>query len=109
MRVLLDENLDHRLRSYLAPHEAFTVTFKGWAGLQNGELLRAAEDDGIQVLLTGDQTLALEQNLAAREIAVVVLTSLELPILKRRLPQIIRAIEEATPGSVQIVECGSTS
>ena len=29
----------------------------GWAGLKNGELLKAAEGGGIDVLLTGDQTL----------------------------------------------------
>ena len=56
MKVLLDENLAHRLRKNLGAHEVFTVSYKGWAGLKNGELLRAAEDDGIEVFLTGDQT-----------------------------------------------------
>jgi hypothetical protein len=41
MRVLLDENLDHALRKLLGSHEVVTVTFMGWAGLQNGALLRA--------------------------------------------------------------------
>lgn len=45
MRVLLDENLDHRLRSQLGPHEVFTASYKGWDGFKNGDLLRAAEDD----------------------------------------------------------------
>jgi hypothetical protein len=35
----------------------------GWASLKNGELLRAAEENGIDVLLTGDGTLSYEQNL----------------------------------------------
>jgi hypothetical protein len=30
--------------------------------LRNGELLQAAEEDGIEVFLTGDQTLLHEQN-----------------------------------------------
>lgn len=57
MRVLLDENLDHALRKLLGPHEVMTVAYLGWAGLQNGALLRAAEESSIDVLLTGDQTL----------------------------------------------------
>ena len=67
MKVLLDENLAHRLRKNLgARHEVFTVSYKGWAGLKNGELLRTAENDGIEVFLTGDQTLTHEQNLKER-------------------------------------------
>lgn len=73
MRVLLDENLDHALRKLLGPHEVVTVTYMGWTGLQNGALLNAAEDSGIDVLLTGDQTLAKEQNLAWRRLAIVAL------------------------------------
>ena len=68
MKVLLDENLAHRLRKNLGTHEVFTVTYKGWAGLKNSELLRTAEQDGIEVFLTGDQTLANEQNLTGVEL-----------------------------------------
>ena len=75
MKVLLDENLAHRLRTKLGVHEVFTVSYKGWAGLSNGELLRTAENNGIEVFLTGDQTLAYEQNLSGRAIAVVALSS----------------------------------
>lgn len=73
MKVLLDENLAHRLRKNLGAHEVFTVNFKGWAGLKNGDLLRTAENNGIEVFLTGDQTVTYEQNLTERTIAIVVL------------------------------------
>ena len=69
MRVLLDENLDHALRNLLRPHDVFTTNFMGWAGFKNGELLRAAEENGIDVFLTGDRTLAQEQNLPGRRLA----------------------------------------
>jgi hypothetical protein len=52
--VLLDENLDHALRKLLGRHEIVTVTYMGWTGLKNGELLQLAEDNGMEVLLTGD-------------------------------------------------------
>jgi hypothetical protein len=55
VKVLLDENLAHRLRKNLGTHEVFTVGYKGWAGLKNGELLRTAEENGIEVFLTGDR------------------------------------------------------
>jgi hypothetical protein len=51
VKVLLDENLAHRLRKNLGTHEVSTVSYKGWAGLKNGELLRAAENEGIEVFL----------------------------------------------------------
>jgi hypothetical protein len=63
VKVLLDENLDHGLRKHLSGHDVVTVRFMGWAGLKNGELLRAAEDNGVEVLVTGDRTLNYEQNL----------------------------------------------
>ena len=107
MKVLLDENLDHALRKLLGQHEVVTVTFMGWAGLKNGELLRTAEDDGIEVLLTGDQTLNHEQSLTGRRLAIVALSAIQLPIIKKHLPKIIAAIDDAVPGSFQAVDCGT--
>jgi hypothetical protein len=60
VKVLLDENLDHRLRKHLGSHDVFTASYMGWDGLKNGQLLRAAEDGGFDVFVTGDQTLAYE-------------------------------------------------
>ena len=101
MKVLLDENLDHALRNLLGQHEVVTVAYMGWAGLKNGELLRTAEDKGIDVLLTGDRTLDTEQNLTGRRLAIVAQSAIQLPIIKKHLPKIIRAIEDAAPGSFQ--------
>ena len=106
MKVLLDENLDHALRTLLGQHEVVTAAYMGWAGLSNGELLRVAEDNGIEVLLTGDQTLNHEQNLAGRRLAVVALSAIQLPVIKTHLPTIVAAIDNARPGSFQVVECG---
>lgn len=107
MKVLLDENLAHRLRKNLGAHEVFTVTYKGWAGLKNGELLRTAEQDGIEVFLTGDKTLVHEQNLKGCKLGIVALSSVEWDILKDYLPLIIAAIDNALPGSFQEVDCGN--
>ncbi len=106
MKVLLDENLDHALRPLLTPHEVVTASYMGWAGLKNGELLRVAEESGIEVLLTGDQTLGEEQNLENRRLAIVALSAIQLPIIRQSVAAIVAAIDEADPGSFRIVECG---
>jgi hypothetical protein len=36
MKLLLDENLPHRLRPLLVGHEAFTVAYMNWQGIENG-------------------------------------------------------------------------
>jgi hypothetical protein len=106
VKVLVDENLDHGLRKLLAEHEVFTVSFLGWAGLKNGELLRAAEDNGMEVLPTGHQSLGYEQNLTGRKLAIVVVSAIRLPILVNYLPDTYAAITGAKPGSFQTVGCG---
>jgi hypothetical protein len=95
VKVLLDENLDHRLRIHLGAHEVFTASYKGWDGFKNGKLLQAAEDDGFDVLVTGDQTLYYEQSLAGRRLAIVAPSSVEWRILKDYLSQIVNAVDSA--------------
>jgi hypothetical protein len=109
VKVLLDENLDHRLRNHLGAREVFTASYQGWDGFKNGKLLQAAEDDGFEVLVTGDQTLQYEQNLTGRRLAIVSLSSVEWRIIKDHLPQIIAAIDNAAFGSFQAVDCGTFS
>ena len=53
------------------------IDWLAWSGLKNGELLRTTENDGFEVFLTGDQTMSYEQDLTARQIAVVVLSAIE--------------------------------
>jgi hypothetical protein len=66
-------------------------------------------NNGIDVLLTGDGTLNNEQNLAGRRLAIVALSAIQLPIIKKHLSMIMAAIGDATPGSFQAVDCGAFS
>lgn len=86
-----------------------TVAYLGWASLKNGELLTAAEENDVDVLLTGDGTLYYEQNLTGRRLEVVTLSAIHLPIIRKHLPEIIRTINNAVPGSLQAVDCGTFS
>jgi hypothetical protein len=105
--VSLHENFAHRLRKSLGAHEVFTVSYRGWAGLKNGELLRTAEENGIEVFVTGDKTLLHEQNLQRWNLGIVAVSSVEWEILKNYLPLIIAAIDSTLPGSFQEVDCGT--
>jgi predicted nuclease of predicted toxin-antitoxin system len=109
VKVLLDEDLDHRLRKRITAHEVFTVRYLGWSGLENGDLLTTAEQNGIDVFVTADQNLSYQQNLSGRRMAVVVLSATNWPIIKNHIEAISAAIDRATPGSFQEVECGRFS
>ena len=73
MRVLLDENLPHQLRSiFLDDIEVVTVSYRGWKGKENGELLRIAADE-FDVFITIDQGIPNQQNLSDFEIGIIML------------------------------------
>jgi putative NIF3 family GTP cyclohydrolase 1 type 2 len=105
-RVLLDENVPHKLRLSLARNEVTTVAYGGWSGLKNGELLSAAEREGFDVFLTGDRGLEYQQNLANRKIAIVWLSTNNWPILKKHVARVAAAVEGARPGTFARVDCG---
>ena len=106
MRVLLDEDLPHKLRLAILRHNVSTVAYVGWSGLKNGELLRVAEEAGFEVFLTADKKLSYQQNLTGRALAMVVLSTLDWEIMKLHLSRIVAAVDVAVPESFQVVDCG---
>jgi hypothetical protein len=104
MRCLLDENLPHKLRSGLSEFDPVTVQYAGFSGLKNGELLKAAEASGFDVLVTGDKTLEYEQSMKDRGIAVVALSAPHWEFVKDHVARIADAIRSATTGSFTRVE-----
>jgi predicted nuclease of predicted toxin-antitoxin system len=73
VKVLLDENLPHRLRLLLPEHEVFTVRYLGWNQLQNGALMREASSAGFDAFITMDAGIPHQQNLVNLPVAVIVL------------------------------------
>ncbi len=73
MRLLFDECVDERLRLWFQSHDCQTARFARLAGLKNGRLLEAAESAGFDVLITVDQKMPDQQNLARRTIALIIL------------------------------------
>lgn len=102
MHVLVDESLPRPLAKRLVGHEVEHVQTCGWAGLENGDLLRAARAAGFEALLTADRNLEFQQNIRASGMAlVVVLTgSNRLDDLLPMVPQILVALGNVQKGSV---------
>ena len=73
MRLLIDECVDERLRLLFPDHECLTARFANLAGLKNGHLLEAAEAAGFDIVITVDQNIPDQQNLAGRRISLVIL------------------------------------
>ena len=45
MHILIDECLPKKLKRELQEHTVFTVQEKGWSSIENGDLLRIAEEE----------------------------------------------------------------
>ena len=103
----MDENLPHALRRFLQHHDTHTAVYAGFAGFKNGAFLEAAVNAGFDILVTADKTLQFEQNLANYKIATVLLSANAWLMIKPHVQNIAAAIDEANPGSLIKVECGS--
>jgi len=73
LKILLDHNLDRRLKNHLTEYETATTQEQNWADVLNGELLALAEENGFDVLLTADTNIKSQQNLSNRRISILVL------------------------------------
>ena len=98
MKLLFDQGTPAPLRRYLSEHSVDTLAEKGWSEKSNGELLDLAERDGYEVLVTTDQSLPHQQNLARWRVGLVVLLSTDWSQVRRRTEEIAKAIEAVRPG-----------
>jgi hypothetical protein len=104
MRILLDENLPHKLRLLLPGHEVRTAAYQGWAGLTNGALLKATEDAGFDAILTADQGIRYQQNRKNSRVALVVLSDNDKSVINANVKAILAAIDIIEPGALLWVD-----
>jgi hypothetical protein len=102
VRILVDESLPLELAEELKVEEARTVAELGWSGLANGALLRRAVTAGFEVLLTADQNLPFQQNIAGYSIGIIVLKarSNRIQDLRPLIPAIRQGLGILTPGQI---------
>jgi hypothetical protein len=104
MKILLDECLPRRLKSYLAGHECKTAPEMGWASKSNGELLKLASGR-FDVFVTIDAKLAFQQNVSDFQIAVITLAanSNRLEALTPLVAEILASLADLRPGQVRMI------
>jgi hypothetical protein len=104
MRILFDQGTPVPLRSFLPGHTVTTAAEQGWSTLLNGELLRAAEQAGFDVLITTYTSLPCQQDLPGRQFAVVVVSKNRWKLIREAILEVTSAIAEAKPGTHVVVE-----
>ena len=104
MRILFDQGTPEPLIPFLQGHAITTAKDAGWDRLVNGELLKAAETAGFEVLVTTDKNMVSQQNLKTRSIAIVVLGNSQWRIVQRYVRKIAASVDAATPGSYAEVD-----
>lgn len=102
VRVLLDEQLPIALAAMLEGHAAATVVGCGWAGVNNGDLLRRMRGE-YDALLTMDQGIEFQQNIAALPFGVllVLAPSNRMVHLQSLVPAILDALPGLRPGQLR--------
>jgi hypothetical protein len=63
MRILFDQGTPVPLRRFLSGHDVATAYERGWSSVTNGDLIRLAEQEGFELLITTDTNLRVQQNL----------------------------------------------
>ena len=102
MKLLLDENLPHRLRPLIVGHDVYTVAYMQWKGVENGELLSVAAANGFDALITKDNGMPYEQNLASLPCSIVVLQapSNALDDIRPLVPELLAKLPQLQPKSI---------
>jgi hypothetical protein len=98
MKILFDQGTPVPLRARLVGHVVTTASEMGWADLDNGRLLAAAEAQ-FDVLITTDQNLRYQQNLTGRRLAILVLPTTSWPRIQEHIDKVSTAADALTAGA----------
>jgi len=100
VKILLDECLPLDFRHSFPSHEVHTAQCVGLKGKKNGELLRAADIAGYDVLLTVDQGIPHQRPAARRRLSIILVRSRtnQIEDLLPLVDAILTALERIQPG-----------
>ncbi len=101
MRILFDQGTPVPLRRSLIGHDVATAYELGWSTVTNGDLIRLAEQEGYELLITTDTNLRYQQNLKGRSIAILVITTTSWPRIRQVTERIVTAIAMINRGSYE--------
>ena len=97
MKILFDQGTPAPLRHELPGHNISTAYEMGWAELENGDLLKAAEAS-FDAFITTDQNLRYQQNLSGRRLAILVLPTTSWPKIRAQIKKVAAAVNALHPG-----------
>ncbi len=97
MNILFDHGTPAPLRRALLQHVVSTAHEMAWTELDNGDLLRAAEER-FDALITTDQNLRYQQNLGGRNLASLVLSTTSWPRIRDQVQRVVAAVDALRPG-----------
>jgi len=87
------------LRRALVGHSVATAYEMAWSQLDNGALLKAA-DAQFDLLVTTDQNLRHQHNLAGYRLAILILPITSWPKIRANQEKVVTAVEASKPGDV---------
>jgi len=104
MRILLDENLDWRLKRELPGHVVESVQLNGWAGIENGALLARAAAE-FDVFITMDGNIQFQQEYAKLRLIIVTLKapSNRLKDTLPLMPKVVETLPSLKPGTLTVL------
>lgn len=73
MLILLDEQIDVRMKAALEGFPVFTVQDKGWLGLKNGALREQLNNEGFHYFITADKNIPFQQNITLVNFTIILL------------------------------------
>jgi predicted nuclease of predicted toxin-antitoxin system len=105
VKLLLDECVDRRLARDLVGHSVSTVPRRGWAGINNGDLLALAEKE-FDAFITVDRKISTQQDLTKFKLAVLLIRARtnRLEDIRPLVPELLEKITRTAAGALTIVE-----
>ena len=98
MNILLDECTPRLVKKRLPQFFICTAEEMGWTAIKKGKLLNMAEGQ-FDILISTDQDLPYQQNLAGRRIAVIILPSNKVPVVAQLMSAVEQALQTIQPGT----------
>ncbi|MFT3746322.1 MAG: hypothetical protein QM785_18780 [Pyrinomonadaceae bacterium] len=99
MKIIIDECVPSIVKRGLPHRGIVSVQDMGWAGVKNGKLLKLVTDQ-FDVFITSDKNLRHQQNLTGLDIAIILLPSNQVPVIKALLPQIDSTLTAIVSGDL---------
>lgn len=106
MKILLDECVSRKVKSFLSEFDVYTVAEMGFKGLKNGKLLTQAVADGFDIVLTIDKNIDSQQNMSKYDLTLVILDVLKsnVKFFEELIPIFKSQIESYQKGEAYLVQ-----